>query len=97
MQSHRINAQGIYDGNGRKVVDFKKETPEKINASVNMLCNSDGMGKHKKLIQNSTELGAEIVITNLTYIRKEIIEQKFYEIKPSVFVPLQLWEQIRLV
>ncbi len=92
MQSHRINAQGIYDGNGRKVVDFKKETPEKINASVNMLCNSDGMGKHKKLIQNSTELGAEIVITNLTYIRKEIIEQKFYEIKPSVFVPIVVGE-----
>jgi hypothetical protein len=86
---YAMNAQGIFEvdllGRGKKIVDFFKDDVSS-KKEIKKLCNSLGAAKR---INNST-LGAEIAITNLTYVHQRVVQQRFYRIKPSDYLPVSV-------
>lgn len=89
---YAINAQGVFQsdmfGNQKKVIDFFNPQVNKEKQLVK-LCNS--LGNEKKRILNGAP-GAEIAITNLTYIHQQIVMQKHYTVTPSEFIPVAVGE-----
>lgn len=57
-----------------------------IKNSAKMICNA---AKSMGLKNISNSFGAEQAITTLTYIAKEVSEQKFYQVTPSEYIPVK--------
>lgn len=59
---------------------------------TSMICNSLRDKGELKPVYNAAPAGYEQTIDTLTYIKTDIIKQKFYEVNPAEFVPVKVGE-----
>lgn len=59
---------------------------------ASMICNSLRDKGELKPVYNAAPAGYEQTIDTLTYIKTDVIKQKFYEVNPAEFVPVKVGE-----